>query len=162
MKVDSFQAVVVARADSIRRDSLARADSLRIDSAGVADTLPPRPPAGRGQPPRVLQQQLGRGGQPQPGDMPPAGPLPFQELVVIPARPLAPGRYLLDVSGLQNISGRTGGGGTAPFEISPPPRRPARDTTDTSSLPVGAFDAGLERRSLDRPGFRPVTPGARE
>jgi hypothetical protein len=54
--------------------------------------------------------------------------LPFQELVVIPGKPLPPGKYLLVAEGLQNISGRPGGGGVVPFDI-PEPRKPPPDTS---------------------------------
>jgi hypothetical protein len=53
--------------------------------------------------------------------LPSIGPAPFQELVLVPARPLLPGRYEVTVSNLLNISMQPGGGGQAEFEIRPPP-----------------------------------------
>jgi Bacterial Ig-like domain len=122
MRTDTFQIEMQARADSIRRDSLAR-DSTRAppDSA--------RPPVLR--PPPNLSGRGGIATPPQPGGrggLPPVGPLPYQELVVIPARPLVPGEYVLEVGGLQNISSRSGGGGSVRFTI-PEPRKPPPDTT---------------------------------
>jgi Bacterial Ig-like domain len=137
MRPDTFQLVMQARADSIRKDSLARVaasrpdstagDSTRADSTR-ADSTRPRLLAARGGPP-PRSGARGRG-QPPPGrpGLPIVGPLPFQELVVIPGTPLPPGKYLLEASGLQNISGRSGGGGVAPFDI-PEPRKPPPDTS---------------------------------
>ncbi len=102
--------------------TVARYDSLRA----AADTT------------RAQRPQLPPGvGPARPGARPGAG-LPAQEFVVVPTVPLEPGgRYQLRVEGLTNISGRSGGGGNATFEV---PRRPApRDTTATpvqSGLPT--------------------------
>jgi Bacterial Ig-like domain len=133
MRPDTFQLVMQARADSVRKDSLARVAATRVDSAGGdstrADTARRPPiPAGRAGA-ASLAGATGRGQAPpgRPG-LPIVGPLPFQELVVIPGTPLPPGKYLLEAEGLQNISGRTGGGGVAPFDI-PEPRKPPPDTS---------------------------------
>jgi len=146
--VDSFM-IARARADSAARaDSLARAaraDSIaraaRLDSlrrAGADTTLvdtTPRPPPLRGAP-FIPARGGARGAQrpaaPAGAALPSIGPLPYQELVIVPARALAPGRYLIEVRGLQNIAQIPGGGGVALFEIAAP--RPVRDTTDTGGL----------------------------
>jgi hypothetical protein len=127
----------MARADSIAR--AARADSLRRAGADTAavDTTRRQPPL-RGAPtipPRVAQP---RGAQQRPGGaqadaLPPIGPLPYQELVIVPARALPPGRYLIEVRGLQNIAQIPGGGGMVAFEIAAP-RPTRRDTTDTGGV----------------------------
>ena len=96
-----------------------RADSTKPDSAAADSVSAPRAGPVRAQPIAAL-----RGGIPAPGL-----PLPYQELVLIPAAPLAPGgRYRVTIQGLVNISSRSGGGGAVDFEI--PERRPVRrDTT---------------------------------
>jgi hypothetical protein len=139
--VDSFT-VMRFREDSIARaaaraDSLARAarDTTRPDSARV-DTARPRVGQRVGgpviPPRRPVQQRQGPTGE----TLPSIGPLPYQELVIVPASPLAPGRYAIDVRGLQNIAQRPGGGGIAAFDIAA--RRPAaRDTTDTTRISAG-------------------------
>ena len=143
MRPDTFQLVTQARADSLRKDSLARVAAAKVDSAGAdstrADTARRLPIPARGG--AALAGAAGRGQAPPGRPGPPIlGPLPFQELVVIPGRPLPPGKYLLESSGLQNISGRSGGGGIAPFEIAEP-RKPAVDTSrvrpDTGSVKSG-------------------------
>jgi hypothetical protein len=141
--VDSFD-VMRARLDSIaaaaRADSALAADSLRVDSArigagqrGRGNARGVTPPARTGQGNAVPAPQLA---------------LPFQDLVVIPAVPLEPGaRYQITLEGMRNISGQSGGVGSARFDV--PERRPppARDTTvvvdtgavrrDTTRLPTG-------------------------
>src|SRR5690606_15345863 len=47
----------------------------------------------------------------------PAEPLPARELVIVPEEPLAPGtKFWVEVSGIRNINGLDGGGGSATFE----------------------------------------------
>ena len=130
MLADTFTAMMRERAEAARRDSLAAADTMVSDTT-VRDTTGVRPPPGQGQ--RIGQAAGGqRGiGQAQAPAIPPIGPLPYQELVLIPAAPLPPGTYLVEVSGLMNINQRFGGGGVAPFEI-PDRRPPVRP--DTSSV----------------------------
>ncbi|MGQ0562198.1 MAG: Ig-like domain-containing protein [Gemmatimonadota bacterium] len=56
--------------------------------------------------------------------------LPTQELVWVPQRALEPGtRYRVIVSGIRNIVGLPGGGGTTIFQTPARPRTPAPDTT---------------------------------
>lgn len=59
---------------------------------------------------------------------PPA--LPTRDIVVVPADTLAPGDYLIEVQGVVNINGVAGGGGRAPFTLTP---LPPPDTT--SAMP---------------------------
>jgi hypothetical protein len=157
--VDSFT-VMRFREDSIarakaREDSLARAardtavrDTGRVDTARArpgqrvgGPVIPPRRPT----PPRPTAP----GGE----TLPSIGPLPYQELVIVPANPLAPGRYAIEVRGLQNIAQRPGGGGIAAFEIAAP-RRTERDTTDTTRMSARAVQpyasAGVALRILPR------------
>lgn len=67
--------------------------------------------------------------------------LPTQNLVYVPAQPLAPAtRYRIIVNGIRNMLAIQGGGGTATFETPARARRTApRDTTgtpaDTTALP---------------------------
>jgi hypothetical protein len=140
MTVDSFNVMIqrrdsiaaAAAADSMAADTL-RADSVRADS-GVAGRVRPQPgrPAtlqGRGAPP---PRTAGSTDVPAPGL-----PLPFQDLIIIPATPLVPGeRYMITLEGLRNISGRSGGSGSATFAV--PERRPppARDTTGIDTTAV--------------------------
>jgi hypothetical protein len=135
MHPDSFTAMVRARAEAALRDS-ARADSIR---RAAGDTTvrrtPPRPPAGQavGQ----IGGRQGGAGQAAGGAatvLPPIGPLPYQELVVIPNAPLKPGNYLIVVNGLMNINQRFGGGGTAPFEITAP--QPVKPDTTQAAMPL--------------------------
>ncbi len=133
--VDTFNAMTAraarveqAKRDSIRLDSLV-ADSARGDTVAAKRLVAARQ-AARAQA-QAAQAQPARQTQQGPA-IPSIGPLPFQELVVIPSQPLAPGKYLLEASGLVNISGRQGGGGTAPFEIAAPKKKVPADTGKVS------------------------------
>ncbi|HUF67022.1 MAG TPA: Ig-like domain-containing protein [Longimicrobiales bacterium] len=107
VRADSFAELVRARTDSLRLDSL-RTAAAAGDTAAARRLEAPQPPP--------LQPRAGPAGA-----LPSIGPSPFQELVLVPARPLLPGRYEVTVSNLLNISMRPGGGGKAEFEIRPPP-----------------------------------------
>lgn len=121
MTFDSLQAV----RDSIAADSAAAAaaaaDTTAADTAQARLQLPPRAPPAR--------PAGARGGRPATRD-PDAGPLPYQTFYIIVQPALQPGaEYLLRMDGLTNISGRSGGGGTADFTV--PERPPPADTTGT-------------------------------
>ncbi len=90
-------------------DTLARADSVaRPDSAAA--------PARRARPETEAA---------------PTGPLPTREIVVVPARRLGPGDYLLWLEGIVNINGIVDGGGWAPVRVAVPDTMPTppADTT---------------------------------
>lgn len=122
----------LVRADSFAELTRALADSLRMDSlraaAAAGDTLAQKALDAPAPPPLPSRTQIGA--------LPSIGPAPFQEIVLVPPEPLAPGRYEVTIGNLLNLSRRPGGGGRAEFEIRPPP--PPRDTTtfrpDTSSV----------------------------
>jgi hypothetical protein len=100
----------------------ARADSARAEAGDTA--APPRAP-----PVRPIA-----GAAPDTS----AGPLPYRELVVIPAQPLVPGsKYLVRISGLTNISGSTGGGGSADFTVPPRDTAAAPPRPDTTAGRIG-------------------------
>jgi hypothetical protein len=122
MRVDTFEARVRAREDSLR----AREDSLRADTV-AADTARPQP----------VPSPPGRQGAPRRQDRDTtAGPLPERELVLIPAIPLArESKYLLRVEGATNVTGLSGGGGTAEFEIPARAATSAPARPDTTQLP---------------------------
>lgn len=136
LQSDTFAVLERARADSIRLDSLRTA-------AAAGDTLAQRAL-------EVTAGSLLGAGAPRPGGtpaprpgaapgLPALGPAPFQEIVLVPPRPLPPGSYEVTVGGLINISRRGGGGGTVEFEIRPPPAPPDTSTVvrpDTSALPA--------------------------
>lgn len=127
MTVDSFDAMIRAR-DSA---AAARADTMGVDTTGV-DTLRVDSAIARRMEPPL------REGPPRPAGIPaPELPLPYQDLVIVPDSSLRHGeRYLIRLEGLRNISGRSGGSGSATFDV---PDRPApRDTTgarvDTTAI----------------------------
>jgi hypothetical protein len=121
VRADSFAEMVRARTDSLRLDSL-RTAAAAGDTAAARRLEAPQP--------TPLQPRGGPAGA-----LPSIGPSPFQELVLVTARPLLPGRYEVTVSNLLNISMRPGGGGKAEFEIRPPPpveSPPVRPDTSAS------------------------------
>jgi hypothetical protein len=132
VRADSFAELMRVRADSLRMDSLHAA-------AAAGDTLAEKVLAAPA-PPRI-QPRAG-----PPGALPSIGPAPFQEIVLVPPMPLAPGRYEVTISNLLNVSRRPGGGGSAEFEIRPPVQR---DTTsvrpDTSTVRRDTSFAGRTR-----------------
>ena len=100
-------------------DVLALPDSTPYGAA-IAITLP-APPR-----PRGAQQDTTAAAPPR---------MPANQLVVTLDRPLAPGAYLVRVRGLTNLSGVTGGGGAARFEVrAPAALPPARP--DTMRIPL--------------------------
>jgi hypothetical protein len=117
--VDSFNARPKPKPDSARADS-ARADSLAADTTRrppARTAAPVRPPAA-GVAQAAAAGPFGRSTE----------PLPYQELVLVPAAPLAAGtKYIIEVLGLTNISGRSSGGGRVEFQM-PAPRPPPPDT----------------------------------
>ncbi len=124
MSLDSFNALPKAPPDSMGKDT-----------AGVADTISADSLAGRGPPP-ISQGRASAGRGPPPRSTSPFGaptePLPFQELVLVPASPLEPGRtYLVDIRGLVNIAGRPNGGGEVEVTV-PEPKPPPPDTSGAS------------------------------
>jgi hypothetical protein len=130
MHVDSFTAMMRERAEAALRDSLARAAAAdtTVRDTTLRDTTGARQGGQRIGQVAGGQRIGGQRGIGQAPAIPPIGPLPYQELVLIPAAPLPPGRYLVEVSGLMNINQRFGGGGTAPFEIAEPRPPPRPDT----------------------------------
>jgi hypothetical protein len=84
-------------------------DSVRFAGVSRLERQRPAPPRGQPQDTTALR--------------------PANEFVARLDRALVPGRYVIRVRGLTNLSGVTGGGGTAPFEV----RAPAR----TDTLQVG-------------------------
>jgi hypothetical protein len=124
MSVDSFNALPKAPPDSMGKDT-----------AGVADTISADSLAGRGPPPISQGRALAGRGPPPRSTSPfgaPTEPLPFQELVLVPASPLEPGRtYLVDIRGLVNIAGRPNGGGEVEVTV-PEPKPPPPDTSGAS------------------------------
>lgn len=66
-------------------------------------------------------------------------PLPTRELVVIPAAPLTPkARYLITISGVRNINGVDGGGGSVTFTVAAaaPPDSTAGVPADSARVPA--------------------------
>lgn len=104
-----------ARADSARVDS-ARVAGAVVDSAGaVADSVgAAKSEVARARSRVAAGRPGGAGGE---GEKTPAEPLPIRELVVVPEAPLAPGtRFWIKISGIRNINGVEGGGGSVVFE----------------------------------------------
>jgi hypothetical protein len=98
------------------------------DTADVrADTVAAPPPAAR-----------------PPAARPEAPPLPARELVVQLDRPLTAGSYTITVAAVVNINGLTGGG-TASFEVAPPP--PGTPPPDGEPPPDRGPPGGAARRS---------------
>lgn len=67
-------------------------------------------------------------------------PLPTRELVIVPAAPLTPKmRYLITISGVRNINGVEGGGGSATFAVAAaaPPDSTAGVSPDTTGAVGG-------------------------
>jgi len=109
-------------------------EAFRAAQAAAADTTRAQPP--------VIQ--------------PDTAPLPTRELVLVFERPLPPEtRFRVNVSGVTNIAGVTGGGGTAVFTTPP---RPQRDTTGVRPDTAGVRrdtarvrrDTAAARRSTGR------------
>ncbi|MCI0433283.1 MAG: Ig-like domain-containing protein [Gemmatimonadetes bacterium] len=120
MTVDSFTVMERLRADS------AAADSAAADTIAAA-----RPPPGRTTAARPPATPPAQAGIPAP-----ALPLPYQELVLIPVTPLAPGqRYRMTIQGLVNISARSGPPVSIEFTV--PERRPVRPDTTNTIRPLG-------------------------
>ncbi|MBI4410132.1 MAG: carboxypeptidase regulatory-like domain-containing protein [Gemmatimonadetes bacterium] len=131
-----FAARQRAAADSARRAG--RADTATADTVGLGAArrdslaLRPRPDA-----PRPLALPPAVEAPAAPAD---TVPLPTRELVLVPAAPLAPAtRYRVAVTGVQNLVGLPGGGGSAAFET-PRPARP-----DSAAAARRAPGAGAER-----------------
>lgn len=120
---DEHQRRLRAAADSARADSIARA---RADSAAAASA---DAPARRDVVTRAAAPRPGPAQQAPPDSV--AEPPPPRELVLIPGRPLrAAARFLVELSGLVNINGLRGGGGSAEFAV------PERQAPDSARVPV--------------------------
>ena len=114
------EAVFVAERDAARlaADSAAAAADT---AAAVRDTL--------AAPPRAAPVPTRPGVSPGGDLIDPA--LPTRALVVRLEQPLVPGSYSISISGVTNLHGLTGGG-TTPFELSPPaPPQPPPASPDT-------------------------------
>src|SRR5690606_33719326 len=72
-------------------------------------------------------------GRAQRGAEPPRRPLPLRQVVVLPATLPPPGEYLVEVAGIVNINGITGGGGRVPLRIEPPADTAAPPPADTTA-----------------------------
>lgn len=87
-------------------------------------------------------------------------PLPARELVVIPAAPLVPkARYLVTLTGVRNINGVEGGGGTAPFEVPAPVVPDSTSIEAADSTGTGVPDPALITLPDTVTGVRPDTSG---
>jgi hypothetical protein len=133
---------------------LTRLDSLRAaDRAAEAAADTARAPAGDtlAAPPHA-ERRPARDAQ-RPG----AGPrreLPARELILVMPEALTPGEaYFVVVEGVTNIQGVPGGGGTAPFQMPPPPDPPPpqdppppdpapADTTPPGTAPPDTMPVG--------------------
>ena len=65
----------------------------------------------------------------------PTAPLPTREVVVVPRRPLAPGDYIVEVTGAVNVNGYRGGGGRVRVSVPAPTAVAPAD-----SVPVAPAD----------------------
>ena len=135
-----------ARQDSIRRASMADSAGLAPDTATAA-RVPPAPPrdtvqlaagdsAAADTLPRDPLVERVRAAALRPAS---DAPLPTRELMVVLERPLAhAAEYVAQASGITNLSGVAGGGGTLTFRTpaAPPPPPPA-ETEDASPGEAG-------------------------
>lgn len=125
-------AAIAVPAPSARPDTVANPpDTVLVGATGSASPTPGRRPAAAGRvPPSALQPLQGSNpGQTRDGRR----VLPGRRLVVIVDRPVTlDAEYEVTVTGVVNISGLTGGGGSAVLiRASPPP-----DTTGVDSMAV--------------------------
>src|SRR5690606_33332161 len=112
--VEVMLTVPVPAADSVAADTVA-ADAAAADTLGVsamrarADSLRTEPREG-----------IAPVGRAQRGAEPPRRPLPLRQIVVLPATMPPAGEYLVELAGVVNINGISGGGGRIPLRIEPP------------------------------------------
>jgi len=86
------------------------------------------------------------------------GPLPSRELVLVPASPLRPGAsYRVEVTGVENIVGLGGGGGSVTFRA---PAPAPRDTTKAATPPDTAKPALSPDTTRSERPKPPAAPGA--
>lgn len=73
-----------------------------------------------------------------------AAPLPTREVVIVPRRPLAPGDYIVEVTGAVNVNGYRGGGGRVRVSV-PAPTAPAAPADSVPVVPVVPADTSDHR-----------------
>jgi hypothetical protein len=132
MTVDSFNALPRPEPDTTAPDSVAAKDSVTAADPVGADSLARRQPPRLGQ---ALPPGRASAAAPRGPFGTPTGPLPYQEFVLVPVRPLKPGtKYLIEVRGLTNISARSSGGGEVEITM-PEAKPPPPDTSGVGPRP---------------------------
>ncbi len=116
-------AAAAADTGAVNADSTAAArDSIRRALA-AREVAPPRP----ARPAPTPRKPAVPGAAADTTEEEERGPLPARELIVISGQPLEVGAtYRVIISGITNIAGLSGGGGTATFQVQPPATTPAK------------------------------------